>query len=389
MLNFNEVEEDEAKVVRIILSQTGKTNRNLRMKRIIVFKWVAMLSIILLLVACGKPETQTVAPPDEEDQIVQPVTPGEGDSDQVVENEEPEEPEYPFYAPLTGMGSETEITARPVMVMIENSPQARPQTGLDQADIVYEILAEGEITRFAAIYQSQSPEVIGPVRSIRPYYVEIGEAYDALIVHAGWSQAAINMINSKRLAHFDQVYGDDAYYWRATDRKAPHNLYTSIELIRSGAVKKKYREQWNANAYSYINIKELSLERDAMKITIPYIRGYQVVYEFDESSGTYLRNMAGEAHIDPVSEKQLAAANVLVVVSKHRVLDDEGRRSVDMSGPGQGYLFQNGTAQEITWKKSNGIIRAFVDDKEVPLVRGQTWIQFVQEGTNVTIEKAL
>lgn len=78
--------------------------------------------------------------------------------------------------------------------MVENAPQARPQTGLDQADIVYEILAEGEITRFVSVFQSHEATTIGPVRSIRPYFVEIGDALDAVIVHAGWSQEAMDMM---------------------------------------------------------------------------------------------------------------------------------------------------------------------------------------------------
>src|SRR5699024_9560113 len=95
-----------------------------------------------------------------------------------------------------------------------NSANARPQSALDQADIVYEVLAEGGITRFAAIFQSQSPKVVGPIRSARPYLVEFGDAYDALIAHSGWSQAAMNMLAERNLPHFDEIYGDGAYFWR-------------------------------------------------------------------------------------------------------------------------------------------------------------------------------
>jgi hypothetical protein len=90
--------------------------------------------------------------------------------------------------PLTGLKSQQLVKTRPFAVMVENAPAARPQSGLGQADVVYEILAEGEVTRFAAVFQSHEAKVIGPVRSIRPYFVEIGAALDAVIVHAGWSQ---------------------------------------------------------------------------------------------------------------------------------------------------------------------------------------------------------
>jgi hypothetical protein len=150
-----------------------------------------------------------------------------------------------FRSPLTGLGSEREVRERPVAVMVENAPQARPQSGLDQADIVYEVLAEGEITRFVAVYQSGSPSVIGPVRSIRPYFVKLGEGFDAMIVHAGWSQDAMDLIADHNINHLDEVYGDGTYYWRSKDRKAPHNLYTSMDNIRKAAVNKKFRTDWS------------------------------------------------------------------------------------------------------------------------------------------------
>src|SRR5690606_28241525 len=130
------------------------------------------------------------------------------------------------------------------VVMVENSPRARPQDGLHKADIVYEVLAEGEITRFVSVFQSQVAEVIGPVRSLRPYFAQIGHGLDGVIVHAGWSQDAKYYLVKHNLANFDQVYGDDKYYWRDNSRKVPHNLYTKTELLREGIVNKKYREEW-------------------------------------------------------------------------------------------------------------------------------------------------
>jgi hypothetical protein len=291
-----------------------------------------------------------------------------------------------FVYPLTGLPSEAKVKNRPVMVMVENSPQARPQSGLDQADIVYEILAEGEITRFLAVFQSRSPKVIGPVRSIRPYFVEIGDGLDALIVHAGWSQDAINIIASRRLAHFDEVYGDGAYFWRSGERKQPHNLYTSIEKIREGAVNKKFREEWNGPLVTFSKTGQGVDGQAAGNIQIPYLNGYRVAYEYDAGTGLYKRLMDGKPHTDKESGKQLSAKNVLILESKHEVLDDAGRRSVDVFGPGKGYIAQQGKAASITWERKQNLIRAFKDGKEVPLLPGQTWIQVVPEGTKVTLQ---
>ena len=103
-----------------------------------------------------------------------------------------------YYSPLTGVAlAEEVLTKRHVTaVMIENSPDARPQSGLKDAGIVYEAIAEGGITRFLALYQESRPGLVGPVRSVRPYYVEWGAAYDAAVAHIGGSARALQMIRS-------------------------------------------------------------------------------------------------------------------------------------------------------------------------------------------------
>jgi len=293
----------------------------------------------------------------------------------------------PFRYPLTGLPTETDIKTRPYMVMVENAPQARPQTGLDQADIVYEILAEGEITRFVAVYQSHEAATIGPVRSIRPYFVEIGDALDAVIVHAGWSQDAMAILAGRKLAHLDEVYGDGAYYWRSTDRKPPHNLYTSVDKIKQGAANHKFREEWNGPILTFAKDGQSKLTGPAVtQISIPYIMGYVVSYAYDAADGTYKRSMDGKPHLDKETGKQLSATNLLVLEAEHRILDKEGRRDVDVFGPGKGQVFQQGKSQDVTWERKNGIIRVYADGKEIPLVPGTTWVQIVPKGTAVTAQ---
>jgi hypothetical protein len=293
----------------------------------------------------------------------------------------------PYTFPLTGLPSQQQVKTRPFMVMVENSPQARPQSGLDQADIVYEILAEGEITRFVAVFQSHDTKVIGPVRSIRPYFVEIGAALDAIIVHAGWSQDAMNILTGRHLSHLDQVYGDDAYYWRSNDRKAPHNLYTSVEKMTQGADARKFRKEWKAPILTFAQDGQgLNQGNVANHIEIPYIMGYVVSYEYDAAKGVYNRSMDGKPHLDKESGNQLTATNLLVLESKHQILDKAGRRDVDIFGPGKGLMLQQGKALDVTWEQKNGIIRAYQDGKEVRLLPGTTWVQIVPEGSAVKVE---
>jgi hypothetical protein len=298
------------------------------------------------------------------------------------------EKEQLFKFPLTGLPTDKEVKSRPLMVMVENAPQARPQTGLDQADIVYEILAEGEITRFVSVFQSHEAKTIGPVRSIRPYFVEIGDALDAVIVHAGWSQEAMDMMAGRKLAHLDEVYGDGAYYWRATDRKAPHNLYTSVDKMKQGAEARKFRSEWNGPLLTFAKDGQSKLTGAAVHyIQIPYIQGYFASYEYNAAEGMYMRSMEGKPHLDKETGKQLKTKNLLVLESKHKIIDKEGRRTVDVFGPGKGLILQEGKSQQITWERKNGMLRAYDDTgKEVPLLPGNTWVQIVPEGTTLNME---
>ncbi|MFD2611463.1 DUF3048 domain-containing protein [Paenibacillus gansuensis] len=298
----------------------------------------------------------------------------------------PETP-APHTFPLTGLGTEQPVTERPLMFMVENSPKARPQSGLDQADIVYEVLAEGEITRFLAVFQSQAAETVGPVRSIRPYFVQLGEELDAVMVHAGWSQDAMNILTGHRLDHFDEVYGDGAYYWRDKSRKMPHNLYSSVAKIRDAVEDRKKRQEWMPVDLQFAaKDAPAPAGTPAVKIAIPYIAGYDVGYEYDAAAGLYKRVMEGKPHEDRITGKQLTASNVLICYTKHQVLDKAGRRNVDIYGPGKGYLVQKGVAQEITWENKGGAIRAYKDGQELSLIPGQTWVQIVPNGSKVTFE---
>lgn len=301
----------------------------------------------------------------------------------------PEETQPPIVnrAPLTGLPSEEAIVNRPVLITVENSPQARPQSGLDKADIIYEVLAEGEITRFLAIYQSQNVDIIGPVRSMRPYFVEIGDGLDAVLVHAGWSPDAMVKMQQKKSEHLDQVYGDDAFYWRAKERKAPHNLYTSTEKIKEGIEKRKFRQSWNEQSLTFVEPEAaMFLEQTGKSVEIPYLHGYIVSYEYDLESKLYKRTMAGKPHLDKETGEQLTAKNIIIIETQHKILDNEGRRAVDVFGPGQGFLLQEGRAQSITWERKNGLIRAYANGREVPLISGVTWVQIVPNLANVVIE---
>jgi len=291
-------------------------------------------------------------------------------------------------APLTGLPVSGDSGGRAFLFTVENSPAARPQSGLEQADLVYEVLAEGEITRFLAVYQSEHPQVIGPVRSMRPYFAEIGVGLDAVLVHAGWSQDGMNMMVKLKADHMDGVYADGAVFWRFKDRKAPHNLYTSWEKVQQGFARHKFRAAWKNPGLLFAEAGEETTGGSdsaawgpAGSVTIPYLMGYKVSYEYDAEAGVYKRFMDDKPHEDKESGKQLTAANVIVMEADHRVLDKAGRRAVDVNSSGNAVLIQQGRERKATWSRNDGVIRVFADGKELPLIPGKTWVQIVPKGT--------
>ncbi|MFL6517468.1 MAG: DUF3048 domain-containing protein, partial [Bacillus sp. (in: firmicutes)] len=158
-----------------------------------------------------------------------------------TETEQPEEtPVDPYFYPLTGVGSETSTDTRAVAVMINNHPKARPQSGLTKADLVYEILAEGDITRFLAVFQSEKPKNIGPVRSARDYYIYLAKGLNALYIAHGYSPEAKKLLKSNYIDNLNGIVYDGTLFKRSKTRKAPHNSYITYENILKGAKQKDY-----------------------------------------------------------------------------------------------------------------------------------------------------
>lgn len=283
-----------------------------------------------------------------------------------------------FYSPLTGAEVADEaITKRPVTaIMIENSPDARPQSGLKEAGVVYEAIAEGGITRFLALYQEGRPGLIGPVRSVRPYYVEWGAAYDAAVAHIGGSARALQMIRSGNYGlDIDQFFNAGAY-WRASDRRAPHNVYTNSDRL-DALIASKGKV---SSTFTPIERKDEAKSEtpNATRINMPISSAwYNIDYSYDAASNSYVRNIGGEAHLDRESGQITPKVVIAIQVSMTRGMEDGFREQITTTGSGKAYIFQDGTVTEAVWQRpdvKNQI--TFVDNagKPLQLNRGQTWI---------------
>lgn len=310
--------------------------------------------------------------------------------------EPPKEQSIPvFTAPLTGLPVEQPVLERPLAVMINNAPAARPQAGLSQADMVYEVLAEGGITRLVAFFQSHGGDVkIGPVRSIRPYLIELGETYGALPIHAGGSTDAYAILQQQRKEHLDEISNGGAYFWRSKDRRPPHNLYTDVNRLRKGSDSKGYAKQTDVPVYSYLKSGEtpVMVDETAVSLQIRFLlKSYRVSYTYDPADQQYKRFVNEKSHVDQNNNQQLSAANVIVMSARHRTLDDVGRLSVEVDGSGEAMVFQQGQLIQAEWQHTPGdAIRFMKNGVEIPLTPGTSYIHVVPADTSlkehVTIE---
>jgi hypothetical protein len=290
---------------------------------------------------------------------------------------------------LTGLQVDPAVNQRPVTgVMIENSDDARPQSALDQAGIVFEAVAEGGITRFEALFQDTQPGYIGPVRSVRPYYIQWGMGFDAAIAHVGGSPEALQDMKDWKAKDLDQfAYG--SYYQRINSRAAPHNVYTSMSQLN--AIESKA-------GYGAASFKSFDRKKDAAAKT-PTASSIDVSissadfnshYDYDAATNSYKRSQAGAAHmvIDQNGTQTQITPKVVVVLSMSQGLEaDDHHTSYGTIGTGHAFVFQDGTVTEGTWKKtSNAENFTFTDTKgkAIALNAGQTWIAAVGNTSYVT-----
>lgn len=294
-----------------------------------------------------------------------------------------------YYSPLTGVKvPDLDSTKQTVTgIMIENSLDSRPQSGLKQAGVVFEAIAEGGITRFLALYQEQKPQLIGPVRSLRLYDVDWFAPFKASIAHVGGSLYALREVRNGHYRDIDQFF-NSAYYWRTSDRWAPHNVYTSFAKLDALNRKRGY-------ATSVFKAWPRQEGAPATKITAGSIDVtisgplYNSHYKYDKATNSYVRYQNGTPHLDREKGKIMPTVVIVMDVQERTVLQDGYREDIKTTGFGKAHIFQNGIETEAYWrKKDRGSQLQFTDasGKEIPLGRGQTWITAVpaNKGGSVT-----
>lgn len=302
---------------------------------------------------------------------------------------EEQEPELKFYRLLDGIGVATEEEANPPVfaVQIENMIDARPLSGISRANLVYETLAEGGITRLMAFYAAgNSAEEIGPVRSARLYFMDWAEEYGALYAHSGGSPEALAAMPKYDILDLNE-FSNGQYFWRSKTRYAPHNLYTSVENLNKAFTAKEGETKKDFDAWQFKDEVELDgrpSEERRIKINFS-TKTYEAGWQYDRDSNDYLRYEAGSIQQDR-DGSEVRAKNVVVQFAKITSIDAIDRKKIGTVGGGEAIVFQDGLRIDGTWEKGEkGGRTKFYDSSGVQIKfnPGVTWVEVVPTGAEV------
>ena len=363
-----------------------------------------LIVFMLLLTACGNSSADNQDPPQETPQNTPSPTPTvivPEPTPEVVPTQDPE-PEVPeaILNPLTGLPMDEEyVNDRPVAVMINNLKAALPQQGVSQADIIYEVLAEGGITRMLAVYQSmEGVGKIGSVRSARTYYAELALGHDAVFLHAGGSPDAYDKIKAWGVTALDCVNGpyEGSLFWRDSGRLAmmsrEHTVVTSGAKIQELFPGYNFRKEHLEGYTSGLNFAADGTPQtgtEASVIRVPFSNYKTGVFTYDKTSGKYLIEEFGSPYVDGNTGKQVSVTNVLVLKTDCSVIpgDSAGRISVDLT-QGDGVYACGGKMIPIMWSKAGvdaPLVYTTTDGQTLVMGAGNSYINIIPMGNEITV----
>lgn len=283
---------------------------------------------------------------------------------------------------------------RPIAVMIDNHSDAWPQGGLQDAYMVYEIIAEGGETRLMALFKGANIEKIGPVRSARHYFLDYAMENDAIYTHFGESPQAKSDIKKYNINEIDGITEDGTTFWRVKDKAAPHNAATSTAKLIESAKNKKYRMTSNEKSVLNYTVDEVNLEegQGAVSVTIPHSQLQTVKYEYDEENKVYKRYARGKEQKDWTTGKTVTAKNIIITFCDNYTLSDKenkGRQGLKNIGTFDGYYITNGKAIKIKCIKNARDEKTTYQDlqgNEIKVNDGNTFVNICPVAARVILE---
>ena len=291
-------------------------------------------------------------------------------------------------SPLTGLPYDGD--GRGIMVQIENTPEARPQSGITQANLIYEMEVEANITRLTAFFLSTYPKKVGPVRSARKQHMYLWSEWDYLYTYFGGSEynPGQNVYELKDDLDIDapDVNGtatNDSFS-RSSDRKSPHNAYTNT----SYTIKNSYDYEPKQRSIYFDEDAEIE-GTVAEQITLSYNRHNQIKYEYNSSSKLYERSINAEPMTDKENDEQLEVTNIIIQYAEHFKVANTPYTNINLIGSGKAEYFTNGVMRTGTWERKDlDSLTIYYDEngEEIPFKPGVSFIQIVRTETPVTVE---
>jgi len=275
----------------------------------------------------------------------------------------------------------------PLGIMIENSVAARPQIGLADAQLVYEAITEGGITRFLAIYSCSEPEKVGPVRSARIFYLDWVSELNAFYAHVGGNYDALQKIKEYGILDLNQFRYGNAGYWRIPEagKAIEHTMYTSTKKLWKIAEKNKWSQKADYESWEFKDDLEESQRPQSASATINFsTSNYNVKWLYEPKTNTYLRNQT--------KTPTIRAKNIIIQWTERRpIVSKIGEKSyaIKAIGSGKAKVLMDGKVIDGTWKKDSRATRTWFYDSsgnKIKFNRGQIWIEVVHNETPIKLE---
>lgn len=344
---------------------------------------------MLTLAACSSDDVtaEPVDPPATEDAPTEPAP-------------EPVPEPLPPTSLLTGEPVSDEVRARPVMIVkVENSPQARPQSGLDRADVVFEEVVEGGVTRFFTVFQSELPEIVGPVRSARPVDLDLMGIYGQAVFAFSGARGEVQQLLAT--AQATRITEGFTGFFRDGQRRAPHNLYLDTAAALDAAATRDIgpppEQTWvfddiapagQLTCPAVAPGTPTECSDPGMAITIRMARGgYVTNWTYDTPAGVY-RRAQGSTPFLVTGDGQIGAANVVVLATRHYI-GQSGYPETDVTtNSAPAVILRDGLRYNATWRKPsvNAPLELFTTSGDpFPLKPGPTWLHLPPDALLPTV----
>lgn len=289
-------------------------------------------------------------------------------------NEEENKSKKVGISTLAGIECENYNT-RPYAVMMSSDKEARPLSGIGEADMVFEMpVVENGFTRMMAVYQCGRPKELGSIRSSRLDFVPLALGLNAIYAHFGGEKEVLEELNNGIIDNIDGLKYDGTIYYRKKSIPRPHNAFTDFTLLEQAVSELGYKTAGSEIGYSH---DEENKSKGGAEPPIVFSKDFEVVWKYDAVANSYSRSRAGKPEMDKNISKQVQAKNVIIMKTTWSPINKDYIR-VKTVGSGGLLVYKNGQVVSGTWEKKNDKAKLFFYDqnhKEIPFVPGSIWIE--------------